>query len=167
MTQDEFYQHLDTLYEAGNPAEVERFLTFHVNFYKDGETFNSQLLLAAESELGGFYRSCGRYEEARELFSRALELCAQNKGKDSMAYATTLYNLGSCCRPLQENEQAEKCFTEARESFESHEATDNYLYACILNELALLYMDTGRAEDGIELLSRATELLDAFRAMQN
>ena len=167
MTQDEFYQHLDTLYEAGNPAEVERFLTFHVNFYKDGETFNSQLLLAAESELGGFYRSCGRYEEARELFSQALELCAQNKGKDSMAYATTLHNLGSCCRPLQENEQAEKCFTEARESFESHEATDNYLYACILNELALLYMDTGRAVDGIELLSRATELLDAFRAMQN
>ena len=167
MTQDEFYQHLDTLYEAGNPAEVERFLTFHVNFYKDGETFNSQLLLAAESELGGFYRSAGRYEEARELFSQALELCAQNKGKNSMAYATTLYNLGSCCRPLQENEQAEKCFTEARESFESHEATDNYLYACILNVLALLYMDTGRAEDGIELLSRATELLDAFRAMQN
>ncbi len=167
MTQDEFYQHLDTLYEAGNPAEVERFLTFHVNFYKDGETFNSQLLLAAESELGGFYRSCGRYEEARELFSKALELCALNKGKDSMAYATTLYNLGSCCRPLQANEQAEKCFTKARESFESHKATDNYLYACILNELALLYMDTGRTEDGIDLLSRATELLDAFRAMQN
>ena len=167
MTQDEFYQHLDTLYEAGDPAEVERFLTFHVNFYKDGETFNSQLLLTAQSELGGFYRSCGRYGEAKDHFSQALALCAQNKGKDSMAYATTLYNLGSCCRLLQETEQAEHCFTEARESFEAHEATDNYLYACILNELALLYMDTGRAEDGIELLSKATELLDAFRAMQN
>ena len=40
MTQEEFYTHLDQLYESGDAQEIERFLKFHIDLYQDGETVN-------------------------------------------------------------------------------------------------------------------------------
>lgn len=159
MTQDEFYQHLDTLYEAGDPKEVERFLTFHVDFYKDGETLNPPLLIAALSELGGFYRGVSRYEESADCFQQTLDLVGTYKGIDSMAYATTLNNLAGTYRLMQEPEKAEKCFLEARRLFEDHGTTSHYLYASVLNNLALLYLGEGRKDEGIDLLCQSTDLM--------
>lgn len=159
MTQDEFYQHLDTLYDAGDPKEVERFLTFHVDFYRDGETLNPPLLIAALSELGGFYRGISRYAESADCFCQTLDLVRKYKGEDSMAYATTLNNLAGTYRLMQESEKSEDCFLKARKLFESHQVTSHYLYASILNNLALLYLGEGRKEEGIDLLRQSTDLM--------
>lgn len=158
MTQDEFYRHLDTLYDAGDPKEVERFLTFHVDFYKDGETLNPPLLLAALSELGGFYRSIRQYPKAIDCFLQALDLVRTHSGDDSMAYATTLHNLAETYRLMHETRTAEAYFLKARQLFERHQATAHPLYATILNNLALLYLDEGRKDEGLNLLLKSIDL---------
>ena len=66
MTQEEFYTHLDQLYENGDPQEIERFLKFHIDLYQDGETVNRPLLIAALTELGAFYRETKSKLEARK-----------------------------------------------------------------------------------------------------
>ena len=54
MTQEEFYTHLDQLYENGDSQEIERFLKFHIDLYQDAETVNRPLLIYAPTELGAF-----------------------------------------------------------------------------------------------------------------
>lgn len=159
MTQEEFYQHLDILYDAGNPEETERFLKFHVDLYRDGETVNRPLLIAALSELGGFYRGVSRYEESAASFEEALQWIAAVKGTDSLAYATTLNNVAGTYRQMKDYEKAESCFLKAKDLFESHGETGHYLYSSVLNNLALLYLELGRGEEGMALLTQAMDIL--------
>ena len=160
MTQEEFYTHLDQLYENGDPQEIERFLKFHIDLYQDGETLNRPLLIAALTELGAFYRETNRLEDSAACLEKALTWIAIVKGKDSMAYATTLNNTAMTYRNMQKYEEAKACLTVARKLFENHGETKHPLYASVLNTLALTYMDEGKKDEGIELLEKSLEIMN-------
>lgn len=160
MTQEEFYTHLDQLYENGDPQEIERFLKFHIDLYQDGETVNRPLLIAALTDLGIFYRETEKLEDSAACLEKALTWIAIVKGKDSMAYATTLNNTAMTYRKMQKYEEAKACLTAARKLFESHNTLNHPLYASVLNNLALTYMDEGKKGEGVELLEKSLEIMN-------
>ena len=159
MTQEEFYSHLDQLYENGDPQEAERFLTFHIDLYKDGETANRPLLIAALTELGTLYREVEKFNESADNLEKALTWIAIVKGKDSMAYATTLNNLSMTYQKMNCHEEAILCLNAARKLFEDHNTTQHPLYASILNNLSISYMAEGKKDEGVEFLEKALEIM--------
>lgn len=161
MTQEEFYTHLDQLYDAGDPNEIERFLTFHIDLYKDGETTNRPLLIAALTELGGFCRETDRMEKSAACLEEALTWIAIVKGKDSLPYAATLNNTAITYRKMGKNAEAKACLEAARKLFEAHRETGHPLYASVLNNLALTYMDEGKKAEGVELLEKSLDILNS------
>lgn len=161
MTQEEFYTHLDQLYEAGDPKEIERFLKFHIDLYQDGETTNRPLLIAALTELGGFYRETDHLTESASCLEEALTWIAIVKGKDSLPYATTLNNTAMTYRKMGKIPEAKACLKAARELFEQHQETGHYLYASVLNNLALIYMEEDRKDEGMELLEKSLDILNS------
>lgn len=160
MTQEEFYTHLDQLYEAGDAKEIERFLTFHIDLYKDGETTNRPLLIAALTELGVFYRETDRLKESASRLEEALTWIAIVRGKDSLPYATTLNNTAMTYRKMGKTAEAKACLEAARELFEQHKETSHPLYASVLNNLALVYMEEGQKAEGIKLLEKSLDILN-------
>lgn len=72
-TVHEFYEHLDALYEKGDAAGVEAYLTGIANStYEEGR--ESDLMLSALNELGSFYRGRSYYEASYAAFMKAKEI---------------------------------------------------------------------------------------------
>ena len=96
-TVHEFYEHLDALYEKGDAAGVEAYLTGIANStYEEGR--ESDLMLSALNELGSFYRGRSYYEASYAAFMKAKEILDDRGETRGVPYATLLINLAGTKR---------------------------------------------------------------------
>ena len=147
-----FLDNLDILFNDKKYDEIETYL-------KNGiEKANKEKDLGAElsicNELGGFYRICTRFPEAKRAFERALEIVGQLGLEDQEPYAVTALNLATMLAAANEPFEAIQYFEKALLFLEQNQA-NGYLLASAYNNLIGLYIRETKFEKAEECGKRA------------
>ncbi|MBS5518839.1 MAG: tetratricopeptide repeat protein [Acidaminococcus intestini] len=154
----EFYEHLDALYEKGDAAGVEAYLTEIANStYKEGR--ESDLMLSALNELGSFYRGRSYYEASYAAFMKAKEILDGRGETRGVPYATLLINLAGTKRLAKDYSGAKSLYDEAMEILTEAGEKESYAYLSCLNNLSILYQEMERPKDAAAALEEALERL--------
>lgn len=140
---NDFYKHLDLLYQAGDLRAVEQYLQDCLLQYPLPEK------ISVLNELGGFYRGISRYPESEEAFHKAMALLEQDGQDNTAFFATVLLNLAGTYRLSNRLDQAESMFRQAI----THLDAENYAYASALNNLSLVKQAQGDLAEA-EILSQ-------------
>ena len=85
------------------------------------------------------YNSLGLYDDARELFERALAIRRRVLGDDDVLVAESLYGLAGALRSLGDTDATERLLREALAIQREHHEEDDPEYLKGLNNLAILY----------------------------
>lgn len=151
---DTFYKELDALYDNAGAQEVERFLLEKAEQSAKQGRPASDDYIAVMNELGSFYRGRGRLDEAVGAFVSAKDAWDANREK-GLAYAIILNNLAGAHRMNRENGQALSLYLESLAIYDSLPSYDMYSYASLLNNIALVYEQTGDFETAISYTRQA------------
>ncbi|MBD3409057.1 MAG: CHAT domain-containing protein, partial [Ignavibacteriales bacterium] len=89
----------------------------------------------------------GRYEDAEQLYLKALEITRQQLGENHPDYAGSLNNLGLLYYNMGRYEDAEQLYIKAVEIYRQQLGENHPDYALSLNNLGLLYDHMGRYEE--------------------
>ncbi|MDD2440051.1 MAG: tetratricopeptide repeat protein, partial [Methanosarcinaceae archaeon] len=114
-------------------------------------------------------RSTGKYKKALSYYEQALKLLdklASDEPENARCrsyIAGTLNNYGVLLSELDLSEEAENSYVKAlqlREKLTKNELSSDFEVARILNNLGLLYHQTGQHEKALVLLSQALEIFE-------
>ncbi len=117
------------------------------------------LAIGALSNLAVVYTKSGRLEEAAEVNLELLELKKDRLGAEAPKIGITHQNLAHTYLRMQSYERARFHFEEAFRLFSGH---DDQYPAFPLAGLARLSLEEGKADEAVELATKARELLLAF-----
>ena len=112
------------------------------------------------NEIGYYLHHQGRYEEAKPLYNRALEIRERVLGPDHPETATSLNNLAALYYNQGWYEEAEPLYKRALEIVKWVLGPDHPDMATSLNNLASLYNNQGRYEEAEPLYKRALEIVE-------
>ena len=96
-------------------------------------------------------------EKGEEAFLKAKELWETSE-KDAN-YATIINNLAGNYRLMKKFDEAVTLFQEAIELYQAHPETPKELSSSAYNNLALVYLDTGRFKEAAEMLPGAYDAM--------
>jgi len=102
----------------------------------------------------------GRYEEAIQPASHALDLSFQYLGEDHPDFATSLSNLAGLYYSMGNYSQAEPLYKQAMEIRRTALGEDHPDFATCLNNLAELYIATDRETEALPLMEQAASIDD-------
>jgi len=162
MTIEEYFEQVDNAYDAlENEALEKRLLELTEQVRKEyGE--DGREYAAMCSELGGFYRGQGKFEDSERYFRDALMILVNTIGPDNPDYATALNNLAGTVRRLNRFDEAEMLFNQALTIYGDTVGTKHLLYASGLNNLSLVSLDRGDTEKATCLLGEAADILQGL-----
>lgn len=157
MTKDQFYAELDSKFDARQrPEDIMDWL---VRTYENSQS-GSEVQIACTSELAAFCRSISDYQSSVRYYEEVLEALRASIGEGSFEYAVTVNNLAGTYRQMGELPRAEELFLKAKALFEDCQSEKHFLYASVLNNLGLLYMDLKREEEGLKLMEQSMAILE-------
>lgn len=159
MTQAEYFNQVDLAYETLRGFDLEARLRALAEQAGGEYGRESGVYASVLSELGGYYRGQGRYNESADTFRRVICLLKASVGEHSPAYATALNNLAGTYRLMGEFEKAEQSFLLCLGIYEQTLGRGHVLYAAGLNNLSLVALDRKEPEQAARLLHQASDIL--------
>lgn len=160
MQLNAIWSELDQLFATGQTDKVESYLKEQIECAKMAGELHIQIALW--SELGGFYRSCGRLEESAVAFLQALEDQGKTDVSDFMSKATLFINLAGTRRLQKQLPQALTLYDEAERLLQNEKSHANYyMYATLFNNRSLVYQDMGELEKASAVLQEALAMMEA------
>ena len=155
---DSFFKELDRLYDEGDAAAVERYVLDTIDIMRDGGDRTAEFV-AIINELACFYRGTSRFDESEQIFKTAVELMDTIGGAGTLAGATVIINYAGLMRLQRKNDDAIRLFLDAKRLLEELDAREDYAYASVLNNIALVYQDMGDSKTAIEYCHAAMEVI--------
>lgn len=144
---------LDELFSIGNTKNIQCFLEEQIkNAIENGETDNLITLL---NEMIGFCRDMGFFDMGDTYCERLLRLVEGDGYKDTIAYATTLLNVGNFKRAKKEFSFSEGCYQKVLPIYEKFLSDKDFRYASFYNNYSLLKQEMGKYEEAIFCLKKA------------
>jgi CHAT domain-containing protein len=117
------------------------------------------------------YQNVGRYDEAIALMKKAITTAeaAFKKSAKRSAFDGRRFqsNLAFMLQMAGKYPEAEAVFVEMKKSYEKNMAANNPDYAALLNQLALLYIETKRNDQVEPLLKKAQEIFKKRQSEQS
>lgn len=160
MNPNDYFKLIDETYAKYDSAEVEKVIKQTIEMSGDEFGTDSSIYVALLSELGGFYRSEGRYLESEDYFKRALSVLEMCGNGDSANYATVLNNLAGTYRRMRAYDKAETTFAQCLSMYKRHIGETNEVYASGLNNLGLVQIDLKNYTKALEYFNQANSILD-------
>jgi tetratricopeptide (TPR) repeat protein len=157
---DDLYGTLDRLYQDDGGEAVERFLRAEIAALHTSGREDSREYMLCVSELAGYLRGVGRYDESIAAYLEACEFIARTDGQAGADYATTLNNLAGAYRMKGDTDESLRLFLKSMEIYDSHPDRDPYLYAGVLNNIAILHRVRGDLDKAIDFQRRGVAMLE-------
>ncbi|MDR2108797.1 MAG: tetratricopeptide repeat protein [Coriobacteriales bacterium] len=168
---EDWLRELDALLSSGQPEAAERFLLDRLTVLEEQGESESAFFLSLLNELASLYRGISRYQESEQAFVR-LQKTLQAKGQThTLPYAVVLINIAGCYRLTGDALRALEHYGAAQAVLASLTDSTNispeeqqrarYLTASVLNNISLLYCDTGQFELALSHAERAAKLIRA------
>lgn len=159
-TLDDFFAALDQLYADKRLSHIEPFFKETMERHRIGCGDHDAVFVTALNELGTYYRSQDRYEDALKAFTACgQDILAQGK-KDSSAYATNLINQASVYKAQQNFSKAQALYEEALEIFVRVTGPKSYGTASCFNNLSLLYLDKKDYQNALNCAEKALGIIE-------
>lgn len=160
MEKKDYFGQIDLAYGTMTGSQLEDRLRELVR--AGGEEYGRQSGFYAGllSELGGYYRGQGRFEESAQQFLLARKILEELGKTGSPDYATVLNNLAGTYRLMKRYDDAERLLSESLELYRATLGERHILYASGLNNLALVCLDRKDYERAAGFLEQAAAILE-------
>ncbi|MDE7242872.1 MAG: tetratricopeptide repeat protein [Oscillospiraceae bacterium] len=161
--QKNFYEQLDCLY-VSQPQSVEAFL--QETLAQCLREQDSEGIIAASNELGGFFRGQAQYEDSLRCFQEALERMEAMGLTGSTPYLTALLNRAGTLRLTGCAEDAVSDFCRVLALLKGDSADTRYIRASALNNLGLACQDLERLEEAENYTKQALDIIRTLPGME-
>lgn len=115
--------------------------------------------IALYNEQIGYFRDCGKFDNAVESCKRVLELIKNCNYENTPFHATTLLNIANAYRACGRFEESFSSYETVKNIYDMNPETDSTLYASYYNNISLLYQETGNYEMACECQKKALEIV--------
>ena len=153
---EQILKELDSLFASGQTKQVEPFLIRHLEQAEQEGEYASAVTL--RSELGGFYRACGRLEESEQAFRSAAGYMEKDGRERESSYGTLLINLAGTLRLQKRVREAMELYDRAEEVL-AEIGERGYLLASLYNNRSLALQDMDCGEEAVMMLKKALSLI--------
>lgn len=155
---EKLYETLDELFAEKKTEQVEPFLKNILDTAEKDERYG--IAVAACNELGGFFRMTSRYNEAAELYDKALqylEYIGAGRGQD---FATTQINYATTLSMSGRYDEALDMYNAAIIFFDTHGIETDYRAATLYNNMSSIYQEKGDTDTAARYLKKALSILE-------
>lgn len=143
--------------------ELEIIEKFLVNNIEDAKKFGeSEILLTLYNEIIGFYRDTTQKEKALVYCRELLLLLKELHLEGTIPYATSFLNIANAFRAFGLCEQALELYETVLEIYQNFLPENDFSYASLYNNWALVYQELGQFEQAVNILIKALSVVDLY-----
>lgn len=153
MDISQFIENLDKLYEEKRLNEVEPF--FNESFAQAVEERDCSAQFTILNEMMGFFRDTSQYEKSIGACNKCIEVMKEMGIEGTVDYATSLQNIANAYRAAGLLEASLNCYKEVFSIYENKIPAEDYRFASLNNNIALLYQEMGNFQMAVEHLKKA------------
>ncbi|MCR4850930.1 MAG: DUF4125 family protein [Lachnospiraceae bacterium] len=156
MNINEVLKEYDEIESTHDLERTEEYLISKIDEASNEKDTASQITLY--NEIIGFYRETGAFQKSIDNCARLLGLLDGAGIKGSIEYATSLLNIANACRAAGLLKESLTYFNEVKRIYDETLEPDDFKYAPLYNNLALLFQEMGDHESATDTLKRALTL---------
>ncbi|HET6768271.1 MAG TPA: CHAT domain-containing tetratricopeptide repeat protein, partial [Chitinophagaceae bacterium] len=109
------------------------------------------------STAGMLYQTCGKFTQADEFLTQAMQIRKTAFGKNSPEYLNSLHNIAVLRKDMGWYDEADSLFNYLQPIFKELYTPKSSQYVMILNNKAMLLAELGRTKEAMSLLNEALE----------
>ncbi len=156
MNISEVLNEYDAIEATHDLERIEAFLINKINEAEKEQDIASEITLY--NEIIGFYRETGAFQKSIDNCAKLLGLLETSGIKGSVEYATSLLNIANACRAAGLLKESLTYFNEVKRIYDESLSPDDFKYAPLYNNLALLFQEMGDFESAKDTLKKALAL---------
>lgn len=154
---EQIFSEYDKMVKTCSNEELESWLISHCEMAEKESPEDRKMLSALYNELGSFYKHRDMLEKGEEAFLKAKALLEEPVPVEDANYATVINNLAGNYRLRGNYSEAISLFEQAIELYRKNPNTPKELVSSAYNNLALVYLDTGKFQEAAEMLQAACD----------
>ena len=151
----------DSMFGRHTLKEIEGFLLKHLSearFKSEHEE-----LVTLLNEAIGFYRDTMQKEKALKNCGALIEHLTEMKLEGTIPYATSLLNIANAFRAFGLHNEAIKLFEKVEEIYGNHISKEDFMYASLYNNWALVYQESEEYNKAADMLRKALRIVDLYK----
>ena len=152
---EQFFSEYDRMQKICSDEELESWLISQCEAVRKEQQEDQRIIWSLYNELGSFYKHRGMYEKGEAAFLNA-KMLWKTPEKDAN-YATIINNLAGNYRLMGKYSEAVSLFEQAIELYRKYRETPKELVSSAYNNLALVYLDTGKFQEAADMLQAACD----------
>lgn len=159
-----FLNNLDKLYEEKRINDVEPF--FRESLAQAIEEKDESAKFTIFNEMMGFFRDTSQYDKSIKACNQCLDLMKEMGIEGTVDYATSLQNIANAHRAAGLLTESLDFYNQSLKIYESNISPDDYRFASIHNNIALLYQEMGDFEKAVEHLREALSIIEKIEGAE-
>ncbi len=150
----------DGMFGSYSLDEIERFLVDNIYEAREQEDRASEFTLL--NELIGLCRDTTQNDKGIMYCKELIALMKDMGIEGSLEYATALLNIGNAYRAFGRSEDSMNCYKSTYEIYQANLKDNDFGYANLYNNWALLYQELGDFEGARDCLYKALKVVEAY-----
>ena len=158
MTTNEFYEKLNKLFDEKDLEKVDEFLDESLkSALQNGDDFLGITIL---NEIIGFNRDTGNFEKSLRACDETISLLKRNHLEGTVEYATSLQNVANAYRAAGKKVESLGYYNIVFKIYREQLDENDYKFASLHNNIALLYQEMGNFMMAIEHLKKSLSIIE-------
>lgn len=150
----------DAMFGKYKLSEIEDYLLQNINHAKKQN--EQEILVTLFNEMIGFCRDTTQKEKALSYCSELVQLLSDLKLAGSIPYATSLLNIANAYRAFRLHREALLLFEKVEVIYDQKIDQNDFTYASLYNNWALVYQEIQDFTKAVELLEKALTVVDLY-----
>ena len=157
MNTQDFLSGLDMLFDSKKLKRVEPYLT--QNFDRALKENDKGAQFTILNEMMGFFRDTSQYDKSIHACHQCLKLMEERGIEGTVDYATALQNIANAHRAAGLLQESLKFYKQTAEIYGKWIAPEDYRYASLFNNIALVYQEMGDFSMAVKYLEKALAVI--------
>ena len=158
MNTNEFYEKLNKLFAEKDLTKVDEYLDDSLQTaLQNGDDFLGITIL---NEIIGFNRDTGNYEKSLRACDKTISLLNRNHLEGTVEYATSLQNIANAHRAAGKKVESLGYYNTVFKIYREQLDENDYKFASLHNNIALLYQEMGNFLMATEHLKKALSIIE-------
>lgn len=153
----DFINELDNLYNEKRLNDVESLFCRALEQAMKENDYSAEFTIL--NEMMGFFRDTSQYEKSIKSCDACLLLMKKMGIEGTVAYATSLQNIANAHRAAGMLKESLDFYNQAIRIYENNIDADDYRFASLNNNIALLYQEMGDFEKAVMHLEKALSII--------
>ncbi len=164
MNTNEFYEKLNTLFDAKDLEKVGEFLDDSLrSALQKGNDFLGITIL---NEIIGFNRDIGNYDKSLSACEEVISLLKRNHLEGTVEYATSLQNVANAYRAAGKKVESLGYYNTVFKIYREQLDENDYKFASLHNNIALLYQEMDNFLMATEHLKKALSIIEKIEGKE-